>query len=169
MIGENVRISSLWLTMLHLNHVSLSLHFIWFLLTLTSKLTLPFPKPAWSRTWFLEVSIGSALINSSRDSLLEVLDTLWCCCLLVFLTSWSWCISAEDWRWSGLSSSNRLGGLLNIFLLCSASLCCISGGICSGSGVSSSGGGSSTETRLATREDGNTAVTTRVTLKGKGA
>lgn len=168
MIVENVRISSFWLIMLHFNHVSLSLDLFLFLLTLILELMLTFPKLSWSRTWALEVSVGSALIISSRDSLLEVLDTLWCCCLLVFLTGWSWCISAEDRLWSGLSISNRLGGLFNIFLLCSARLCCISGGICSGSAVSSSGGGSSTETRLATREDGSTAVTTRVTLKGKG-
>lgn len=154
--------------MLHSNHVSRSFDLFLFLYTLISKLMLTFPKPARSRTEALEVSVGSALIISSRDSLLEVLDTLWCCCLLILLTGWSWCISAEDRLWSGLSSSNRLGGLFNIFLLCSASLCCISCGICSGSGVSSSEGGSSTETRLATREDGSTAVTTRVTLKGKG-
>lgn len=136
-------------------------------LTLTSKLSLPFPNPAWSPTWLLEVSIGSPLLASDRASFMEDLSTPWCCCcLFVFLTAWSWCISAaEDRFWSGPSSSRRLGGLLDIFLLC----CCISGGICSGSGLSSSGGGSSTETRLATREDGSTAVTTRVTLRGKGA
>lgn len=139
-------------------------HFIPDFLTLLSEPALSFPKPAWSPTWCLEVSEASALFTS--DSFLEDLSIPWCWCLLVFLTSW-W-IWAEHRFWSGLSSSSRLGDLFNI-LLCSASLCCISGGICSGSGVSSSAGGSSTETRLATREDGSTDVTTRVTLKGKGA
>lgn len=141
-------------------------HFISYFLTLLSESALSFPKPAWSWTWCLEVSVASALLTSDCDSFLEDLSTPWWCCLLVFLTSWSVC--AEHRFWSGLSSSSRLGDLFNA-LLCSASLCCISGGICSGSGVSSSAGGSSTETRLATREEGSTAVTTRVTLKGKGA
>lgn len=140
--------------------------FISYFLTLLSELPLSFPKCAWSRTWCLEVSVASSLLTSGCNSFLLDLSTPWFCCLPVFLTSW--CICAEHWFWSGLSSSSRLGDLFNI-LLCSASLCCISEGICSGSGVSSSTGGSSTETRLATREDGSTAVTTRVTLIGKGA
>lgn len=140
-----------------------------FSLPLASVPSLPFPKPSWSRGSFLEVSRAPALLTSCRDSFLEALSAPRCCCLLVLLTGWSCCISPKDRFWSGLSSSRCLGGLFNIFLLCSVSLCCISGGICSGSGVSSSAGGSSTETRRATREDGSTAVTTRVTLKGKGA
>lgn len=139
-------------------------------LTLMSRFRLPLPEPARSRTWFLVVSISSDLRASDRDSLLEDLSTPWrCCCLFALWIGWSWCISVKAWLCSALSSNRRRGGLLNIFFPCSANLCCISGWICSGSGLSSSGGGSSTDTRLATREDGSTAVTTRVTLRGKGA
>lgn len=134
--------------------------------TLLSELS--FPKLAWSWTWFSEVSVGSALLSPVCDSFLEDLSPLFCCSLPVFITCWSWCMSPEDGFWSGLSSSSRLGDLFSIFP-CSVSLCWSSGRICSGNRVSSSAGGSSTETRLATREDGSTAVTTRVTLKGKGA
>lgn len=140
-----------------------------FFLTMTSKLTLPLATAAWCRAWFLEVSVGSALLASGHDSLEDLISPWSFCCLFDFRTGWSWCSSAEDRISSGFSSSRRLGGLLKFFLLCTGSLCCNSGWICSGSGLLSSGGGSSTETRLATREEGSTAVTTRVTLRGKGA
>lgn len=136
-----------------------------FFLTMTSKLTLPLATAAWCRVWFLEVSVSSALLASSHDSLDDLITPWSFCCR----TGGYWYISAEDRIWSGFSSSRRLGSLLNIFLLCTASRCCVSGWICSGSGLLSSGGGSSTETRLATREDGSTVVTTRVTRRGKGA
>lgn len=110
----------------------------------------------------LEVSMGSARLPSGHDSL-----TAWgLCCLLAFVTGWSGCISAEDWIWSGISSNRR--GLLYVLLLCSVGRCWSSDWILSGRGFLSSGGGSSTETLLATRDDGSTAVTTRVTLRGKG-
>lgn len=140
-----------------------------FFLTMTSKLTLPLAAAAWCRAWFLEVSVGSALLASGHDSLEDLISPWSFCCLFDFRTGWSWCSSADGRISSGFSSSRRLGGLLNFFLVCTGSLCCISGWICSGSGLLSSGGGSSTETRLATREEGSTAVTTRVTLRGKGA
>lgn len=159
MVDENtyvLYVISLWIDCF--NHISPTLTF-----RLTTLLA------AWSWAWFLEVSTGSVLLASDRDSL-EALIAPWSfCCLSVFITDWSWHVSAEGRIWSGFSSNRRLGGLLNNFLLCTEDRCCSSGWICSGSGLLSSGGGSSTETRLATREDGSTAVTTRVTLRGKGA
>lgn len=113
-------------------------------------------------TRVLEVSVGCAPLPSGHDSL-----TAWAlCCLFAFITGWSGCISAEDWIWSGLSSNRR--GLLYALLLCSVGRCGTSDRIRSGRGLLSSGGGSSTETLLATSDDGSTAVTTRVTLRGKG-
>lgn len=133
-----------------------------FFLTTAFKLTLPLATVS-------SASVGSAL-PASVCIFMEAPVPPWSlCCLVVFIPPWSWCISAEDRIRSGLSSSRHLGDLWKVFLFCAADRCCTSGWICSGSGLLSSGGGSSTATRLATREDGSTAVTTRVTLRGKGA
>lgn len=136
---------------------------------MTSRFKPPLATAAWCRAEFLDNSVASALLASSRDSLEDLAAPGSLGGLVVLRAGCSCCISAVDPIWSGFSSSRRLGGLLNIFLACTASLCCVSGWICSGSGLLSSGGGSSTETRLATRVDGSTAVTTLVTLRGKGA
>lgn len=136
---------------------------LYLLLTILSRLMPPFPKPVGSWAWFLKISVASALLVLCLFiSFLEDLSTPPHCCLPLFLMGRFQFASIKVWLLTGLPPVGHICG-------CSDDLRCVSGEIFSDSRLSSSTGGSSTDTRWATREDGSTDVTTRVTLKGNGS